>query len=693
MSDELAIQPQVQQKQSNPLLYAGLGAAAGAGAGYVGARYTTDPKYASYEDIIKEADDKFESTVKEAISGEAEQTKAIDARKSAIKARDKWTADKNAFVEANKEGAVIPDDNYRKLEGDLNTAEETLEKKRTALAEKEAEALRKNNTGVLTDKEKKVADTLNKKIEGIEASKNTYISDRKNAIDAVNTKISEPRVAYTYTEFGKPVNAEGNAFEQLVQRKNTFEKTISSVESHLKDKKFKKGSELTFVDPKTKKVVTRVPANTQEVKLAKQYFEKAYQTELATMFAGVDKGILNSVADEAAIIVQNNVTNNESIASKEALIKKTAGEYATAKADIPTDAEVLKEVKKSVKKDSHMESLLNKYATATDPKVKANAMDSIRASYFMAEEAPLAGKKVELETQQLYKKIQRVEELTAKEGGFTVSGGGVGRRLGRWLGVLTPVKLTASETRELKNIQAELEAEETKRGAKEFSKIESDALKAKNVDAKIATLEGDIKTLEDSLTKRKTAQRKINTIQKQIEAWAGKGATIDASGNVIKADGSVFKPEATTNLASRVGIPINDPKVAGYDRQIANIRTNVPTPGAVLSEAEILEKAKANVQDSALKVEMDARNAAQKALDEAKAKLPKGAGMSEEEAVKKFIEKNGTVDEAMKKAFGEDVKALLERKIPNKKLALWLGGGAAALATLGYFLAPKNNQV
>ncbi len=689
MSDELAIQPQVQQKQSNPLLYAGLGAAAGVGAGYVGARYTTDPKYASYEDIIKEADDKFESTVKEAISGEAEQTKAIDARKSAIKARDKWTADKNAFVEANKEGAVIPDDNYRKLEGELSTAEETLEKKRTTLAEKEAEALRKNNTGVLTDKEKQVAENLNKKIEGIEASKNTYISDRKNAIDAVNTKISEPRVAYTYTEFGKPVNAEGNAFEQLVQRKNTFEKTISSVESHLKDKKFKKGSELTFIDPKTKKVVTRVPANSQEVKAAKQYFEKAYQTELANMFTGVDKGILSSVADEAAVVVQNNIVNNESIASKEALIKKTAGEYATAKADIPTDAEVLKEVKKSVKKDSHMESLLNKYATATDPKVKASAMDSIRASYFMAEEVPLAGKKVELETQQLYKKIQRVEELTAKDGSFTVKRKGfLGRKT-----TVTSTKLSASEKKELEKLQAELNAAEARLGIEEFGKIEKDALKARNVDTKIATLEGDIKTLEDSLTKRKTAQRKINTIQKQIETWAGKGAKIDASGNIIKADGSVFKPEATTNLASRVGIPINDPKVAGYDRQIANIRTHVPTPGSVLSEAEILEKARANVQDSALKVEMEARNAAQKALEEAKAKLPKGAGMSEEEAVKKFIEKNGTVDEAMKKAFGEDVKALLERKIPNKKLALWLGGGAAALATLGYIFAPKNNQV
>ena len=37
-------------------------------------------------------------------------------------------------------------------------------------------------------------------------------------------------------------------------------------------------------------------------------------------------------------------------------------------------------------------------------------------------------------------------------------------------------------------------------------------------------------------------------------------------------------------------------------------------------------------------------------------------------------------------------KALLEKKIPNKKLALWIGGGAATLAALGYLIAPKNKD-
>ena len=663
------------------------GAALGGVAGGITANCTTKPpKYSSYEEIIKETKDNFEKAAKDAISDEAEQTKAINAYQAGVDAGNKWENDKKAYIDANKGGAVIPDDSYKKLEADLETATRTLEDKRTALIDKEVATLKKNNTGSLTDEQKKVADKLNKKIEGIETSRNAYISAREKAINAVNTKISEPRTAYSYTEFGKTINSEGNAFEQLVQRKKTFETTISSVESHLKDRKFRKGSELTFVDPKTKKVVTRVPRNAQEVKLAKQYFEKAYQTDLAKMFTGVDKGILNSVADEAAVVVQNNIINNESVANKEALLKKTAGEYATAKAAIPTDAEVLNEVKKSVKKGSEMERLLNTYTTTTNPNVRANAMDSIRACYYMDQGISLNGKKAELETYQLYKKILRADELLVKESGSVPSR----TWLGRLLGIENPTHLTSAEAKELKSLQDALAEAERNLGSKEFQKIETTARSVTNVDSKISRLEGEIKTLDDKVKVRKEAEKNVAKITKQVEEWAGKGAKIDASGNILKADGSVFKPEATTNLASRVGVPLNDPKVAGYDRQIAGIRAHVPTEGTVLTEAEILERAKANVSEGALKAESDAKKLAQKALDDAKAKLPRGEAKTEEQLLKEFIEKNGEKSEAMKKAFGEDVKALLEKKISNKKMLGFVAAGAATLALLGYAIAPKN---
>lgn len=718
MSDELSIQAvnQPQVKQTSPVPYALGGAVVGGLTGAAVANYTTKPKYASFEDIIADTKDNFEKNAKDAISEEANQTKAINARQAAIDAGAKWEDELNAFKEANKEGAIIPDDNYKKLEADLETKTKTLENKRTALIDKEVEMIKKNNTGALTDEQKKVADKLNKKIEGIETSKNAYISAREKAINAVNTKISEPRTAYSYTEFGKTVNSEGNAFEQLVQRKKTFETTISSVESHLKDGKFKKGSELTFIDPKTKKVVSRVPKNAQEVKLAKQYFEKAYQTDLANMFKGVDKGILNSVADEAAVVVQNNITNNENVANKEAFLNKKTTEYNKALVDIPSEKDVLSEVRKNAKKDSPIEALVQRYdaneneiaklkarfstATGADKKSiakqlanrEANAdgmKKSIRATYNMLQDGPLLTKKGELETQKLYKKIQRADELLAKESGSVPSS----TWLGRLLGIQNPAHLTPAEAKELKGLQDALAEAEKNLGSKEFQKAETTARLVTNVDSEISRLEGEIKTLDDKVKVRREAEKKVADITKQIEEWAGKGATIDASGNILKADGSVFKPEATTNLAGKVGVPLNDPKVAGYDRQIASIKAHVPTDGTVLTDAEILEKAKANIGEGALKAESDAQKLAQKALDDAKAKLPRGEAKTEEQILKEFVEKNGEKADAMKKAFGEDVKALLEKKIPNKKLAGYIAGGAAILGVLGYAIAPKNKEV
>ena len=52
-------------------------------------------------------------------------------------------------------------------------------------------------------------------------------------------------------------------------------------------------------------------------------------------------------------------------------------------------------------------------------------------------------------------------------------------------------------------------------------------------------------------------------------------------------------------------------------------------------------------------VEAEAKNAAQKLVDEAKAKLPKGEAKTQEQLIKEFVEKNGKTD----------VEALLKRKI------------------------------
>ena len=68
MSDELTIQPQVQQK-SNAVPYAAGGAIVGGLAGALSPVGVPKPKYASYEDILKESEDTFKSQIEK--GGEA----------------------------------------------------------------------------------------------------------------------------------------------------------------------------------------------------------------------------------------------------------------------------------------------------------------------------------------------------------------------------------------------------------------------------------------------------------------------------------------------------------------------------------------------------------------------------------------------------------------------------------------------
>ena len=725
MTDELTVQavtPQQVKRKDHTAAYATIGALAGAGAGYGVDRLTNKAQYQSFDDLVNEKQDTFNGKVKNASDDTKDVwEKAKQAREAGEKAGKDWEAELAKYQEAHKDGDIIPDDNYKNLEKDLEAKKQAVTDKRAELEKIEADKLKKNNTGALTDKQKELAENLNKKIEKIEETKNAYISAREKALENVNKVISEPRTSYTYTEFGQTISSEGNKFEQLIQRKKSFEKTISSVESHLKDKKFKKGSELTFIDPKTKTKVTRVPKNTQEVKAAKEYFAKAYDTELANLFPNVEKGILHDVANEAAVIVENNVANNASIDAKKAFLQKKTADYNKALADIPTDTEVFNEVKKSATKGSHAESLINRYNSvqaditkleadiaatpSTDKKTlkdlqnrlaqkKSNAkslQDSIRQTYYMIQDAPLAKKVGELETQKLYRDIRRMNELVAKENGSKPST----TWLGRLLGIENPTHLNTAEANELKQLETKLAEAEKNLGTKEYQKVVSAAQKATGVDANITKLEGEIKALEDSIKVRKDAQKRISQISKEVEVWAGKGATIDAAGNIIKADGTVFVPEAGTNLASKVGAPIKDPKLAKYDRTIAGIKSHIPVEGTVLTEEQIAQKAKEAVTDTMLKSEIDAQSAAQKAVDEARAKLPKGPAKTAEELKEAFIKEKGSKEDAIKKAgdsFKDDIAKLFEKSGSKGKMAALMASGVILLGGLGYAIAPKNKN-
>ena len=575
MSDELAIQPQVQQKQSNPLLYAGLGAAAGAGAGYVGARYTTDPKYASYEDIIKEADDKFESSVKETISGEAEQTKAIDARKAAIKAGEQWENDKKAFIEANKEGAVpelASDHELMKKKAEIENSIKTIEGNTTAskTVTKEPMALLRSRLKEL----KKASDAL-QELEANGASPEE-IKNARNALKTVEAKYDL-------------------AVDEII--KNTKFKNIKVIN----------GVEVNVADSEVEKM-----------KEALKKELKGYQADYMTAW---DKYSVKK-PNNKYVTTKANLAKEEQ-AAKEALrkLEETTGykfehvfndrnnngvKHFTNRAKIVLNSER--------NRNNNLKSVLKDFNYATSQTANTSFWD--RAAWFFT------GKELPKNDPEQALKLF-LDTLTDKE----------------------------------KNLLKSLEESGkpiTEDTIKELIKIS---------DEKLATIKSSTATITNAHKEIKTLKEEMN----KLRASLSKGQYYNEAGEICEKGKPVGK--APQFKAPELKTTAELPKEITYQTAGSGVDTKA------------LNEAKAQLADVESKI-TEARNA-----------LPKTAGMSEEEAVKKFIEKNGEKSETMKKAFGEDVKALLERKIPNKKLALWLGGGAAALATLGYIFAPKNNQV
>lgn len=573
MSDELAIQPQVQQKQSNPLLYAGLGAAAGAGAGYVGARYTTDPKYASFEDIIKEADDKFESTVKETISGEAEQTKAIDARKAAIKAGEQWENDKKAFIEANKEGAVpelASDHELMKKKAEIENSIKTIEGNTTAskTVTKEPMALLRSRLKEL----KKASDAL-QELEANGASPEE-IKNARNALKTVEAKYD-------------------SAVDEIVNNtkfKNT--KVINGVEVNVADSEVEKMKEALKKELKGYQADYMTAWDKYSVKKPVSNYVKA-QTQLAAE----QKTISDAVAEiekASGYKLKADINNNKKFANEINVLRRIEGKKADVLSNMLKGYTI---VSKATAAPVSLRELLRQYLIqklggTVDPKVLDNEVKKFVDGLSEKELKLLNGKEVTKENleQAIKESEARLETINSANSRITHARTNVDNYN----------KIIANETQNAKN-------------------------KYGNA------------------------------------AYFNKNGEICIKGKPVEKAPQFKAPELKTTAEL--------PKEITYQTAGSGVDTKA------------LNEAKAQLADVEGKI-TEARNA-----------LPKGAGMSEEEAVKKFIEKNGEKSETMKKAFGEDVKALLERKIPNKKLALWLGGGAAALATLGYFLAPKNNQV
>lgn len=124
MTDELSIQAQQPQRTSATPYVLG-GAALGAAGGYLGAKYTTSPKYASYEEIIKEAEDTFKKNVGEMTEDSSVIDKAIAARKAGVDAGANWDAEL-AKAKASKDAIKSEAEILKAVEEKFGTREKVV---------------------------------------------------------------------------------------------------------------------------------------------------------------------------------------------------------------------------------------------------------------------------------------------------------------------------------------------------------------------------------------------------------------------------------------------------------------------------------------------------------------------------------------------------------------------------------------
>ncbi len=568
MSDELSIQAvnQPQVKQTSPVPYALGGAVVGGLTGAAVANYTTKPKYASFEDIIADTKDNFEKNAKDAISEEANQTKAINARQAAIDAGAKWEDELNAFKEANKEGAT-PE----------LAADHELMKQKAAIQDE---------------------------IKTIESAKATTKTVTKEPLAALRQNVKDLNKAADELRTLKAEGATKEAMEGVNNRIKALQTRQEGIYNSILESAGFKGTE------------AEIKAAQKDLKAKLEGYTQEYMANY-DKYASIKPN--RNYIDAKTKIADNNQVIDKALADiKEATGYKVKTSPAKDSAKFAKEVQTLKNIE--IRKNDTLKKVLDNYSKIADTTTGGGTF------------------------------LERLENALKVLSGGTVEPKSKDKEIQEFI-----KNLTDAEKKVLngKNVTKENLEQLIKDSEGRLNKLNEAAGKA-------------IKAQADNVAYTKITNNELNNAQRKY----GKGAYFNEKGEICVKGKPVEKAPAAPALpkldseASKVL-----PKEVSYETKASGVDTKA------------LNDAKAKLAEVETKI-TDARNA-----------LPKAEAKTEEQILKEFVEKNGEKADAMKKAFGEDVKALLEKKIPNKKLAGYIAGGAAILGALGYAIAPKNKEV
>lgn len=598
MSDELSI----QQQRPSATPYVLGGAALGAVGGGVTAKMVTKPQYESFEELVKEKEDSFKKVVDKAIEDSTEKEKAINAYKKVAEAGENWDKEFEAYKnDANKAVDVVPDENYKNLEKELEAKKSAVEAKRAELVKAEVEKLKANNVAG-TKAEATLADSLRHRASVVyHAGKDkAKLAEADKELKAFVEKAVD-KLEYV-----------GTPAEVKVAKEQAKKQMIGYVQELVGQK------ELIGVAPTTPKVVQKHSAAVAK----KAALEASIKNEVDNAYKSIDATIgsknFRELYQRDSQIAAKNYRRHASL-EKNNLQK--LNNFKDAYLDItsrplqsqPSIKDIFKALwrgeKIALKPETTVEDMIKKYTDGMSAKQKASF------------EKLLGGK---LDEKTINAAIKKSEDR---------------------------LNLMSSN----------------------WNSITGQSVTIERAKAGIAKANEDLAKIADSVAEK-----------------YGEGAHIE-NGKILTKEGKVVKLPKPKFGAPKIEFSTNTivPENLSFEY--------VKNAGTALTEEQIAQKAKEAVTDAALKTEIDAQKAAQTALDEAKAKLPKATAKTEEELLEAFIkQKGGNREEIIKKA-GEaakdDLKALLEKRVSNKKIAGYAAAGAVALAGLGYLFAPKNKQV
>lgn len=393
MSDELTIQPQVQQK-SNAVPYAAGGAIIGGLAGALSPVGVTKPKYASYEDILKESEDTFKSQIEKGGEAKGVWEAAKEHAEKVKNAEAEYDKKVQEIKDANKTAAgALPE--TEQAAKDLKLAQENYDK---ALEAEKNKLSNISKGGVARDavpSAESLGVTMSKKdLKNYNTIRNEYLNKLKDIRNDAKYKKYSQAITDVSAEYDRKSDAWINDFKSAVAKdpkmtpkkyfaeKNGSGKTLifddvlkfyetelqktGNYSSHKKAQKALRTRAYELAKQELTNLQTAAEAAQQAAKI------KIDPAQLTAASASDVGEVLNKRVSEYQKELQTvQDLSKKNKATRKALIKKLTAEYGCTEDKL--ENVLSKRIKIAQKFDSHLQKVLDADRDAVKQLIEAYA--------------------------------------------------------------------------------------------------------------------------------------------------------------------------------------------------------------------------------------------------------------------------------------------------------------------------------